>query len=101
MEEIQAAWKGNIPLVRAFWAYYFIGQIFIAVMLGAIGALLDSIGLWYVTVGLVVLVVLPYVIWSSWSVWTCAFNVKRRPWGYVARLVIVINVIGIIQNFAE
>jgi hypothetical protein len=41
---------------------------------------------------LLVILLIPF-LWSLYGVWRCAFNVRHHIWGYVARGVIVVNVV--------
>ena len=41
---------------------------------------------------LLVILLIPF-LWSLYGVWRCAFNVQHHIWGYVARGLIVVNVV--------
>jgi|SRR5688572_23794521 hypothetical protein len=41
---------------------------------------------------LLLILLIPF-LWSLYGVWRCAFNVRHLIWGYVARGLIVVNVL--------
>ena len=51
-----------------------------------------------------VLVAIPVVLYEIWvlvSLWTCAFNVKAKFWGYCARVYVVLNIAGYLEGAYE
>lgn len=101
MDEIKAAWNGKAPLVRVFWLYYFLGHLTLGALVGVTAAILETNGLSSGIIILATLIVLPYVVWSTWSVWACAFNVKWRPWGYMARAYVVFIIVDTTYEFVS
>ena len=93
MEGIKSAWNGKDKLSLVFWAYFVLGQFGMALFLVAITGLSTAFGAEFFGSVIGFIVVIPFVTWATWSVWACAYNVKWRPWGYVARAIVVFVVI--------
>lgn len=101
-------WRGQELLWKAFWGWFFFGH---GIILGcSVGVMVLAMVLGFATnpgslnsgfaglaTGLVllVLVTVPYGIWSGVSVWRCAKNCLNKKWGYGARIIILIYAIGI------
>lgn len=47
---------------------------------------------------LLLILLMPF-LWSLYGVWRCAFNVRHLIWGYVARGLIVVNVLVLFAVF--
>jgi hypothetical protein len=47
---------------------------------------------------LLVILLIPF-LWSLYGVWRCAFNVRHLIWGYVARGLILVNVLLVFAVF--
>jgi hypothetical protein len=47
---------------------------------------------------LLLILLIPF-LWSLYGVWRCAFNVRHLIWGYVARGLIVVNVLLVFAAF--
>ena len=47
---------------------------------------------------LLIILLIPF-LWSLYGVWRCAFNVRHLIWGYVARVLIVVNVLLVFAVF--
>lgn len=90
MEKIKQAWRGQEKLWIVFWIYGVVVGILFQILLGILGAQ----GMLFV--GLAVYVV--YYVWVIVSTWRCAFNVKARSWGYVARVLAILSVIGMVLS---
>ena len=41
---------------------------------------------------LLIILLIPF-LWSLYGVWRCAFNVRHSMWGYIARGLMVVNVL--------
>jgi len=41
---------------------------------------------------LLIILLIPF-LWSLYGVWRCAFNVRHSIWGYIARGLILVNVV--------
>ncbi|MCG7870797.1 MAG: hypothetical protein N0C83_14555 [Candidatus Thiodiazotropha lotti] len=92
---IKSAWTGKEKLSLVFWGYYISGQLGLALLIGAFLVFIPSETAQIIAA---VLLFLPYVIWASWSVWACAYNVEQKYWGHAARVVVVISVMSAIRN---
>ncbi|MCG7899528.1 MAG: hypothetical protein JAY99_05665 [Candidatus Thiodiazotropha lotti] len=92
---IKSAWSGKEKLSLVFWGYYISGQLGLALLVGTLLILIPSETAQIIAA---VLLLLPYLIWASWSVWTCAYNVGQKYWGHAARAVVVISVMSAIRN---
>lgn len=80
-------WQGKEKLWKAFWIPIFFSIILIFLSTVQIINGMDR-NLVHATVHTVFL---PFYIWFYVSVWRCAFNVKKRFLGYVARVVVVLD----------
>jgi hypothetical protein len=47
---------------------------------------------------LLLILLIPF-LWSLYGVWRCAFNVRHLIWGYVARGLIVVNLLLVFAAF--
>ncbi|MBV2091682.1 MAG: hypothetical protein KUF72_12430 [Candidatus Thiodiazotropha sp. (ex Ctena orbiculata)] len=92
---IKSAWSGNEKRTLVFWGYYLSGQLGLGLLVGTLLVVIPSET---VQITAAVLLLLPYVIWVSWSVWACAYNVGQKYWGHAARVVVVISVMSAIRN---
>jgi len=97
MKAIKEAWYGKERLSLVFWGYYVLGGLGIGVLLGTTLGLSAVYGVQYLGIIFGILI-FPYFIWSTWSVWACAFNVHWKPLGYVARAIVALSVIHWIYN---
>ncbi len=93
MVAVIKSWKGEERLSVVFWIYFVIGQVVIALLLSSLSKVSQDMGASYMRLIFTMAFVVPYMVWTTWSVWRCAFNVSWAPWGYVARLLILILVI--------
>ncbi|MEW8494953.1 MAG: hypothetical protein AB2604_14205 [Candidatus Thiodiazotropha taylori] len=98
LEFISSAWSGKEKLSLVFWGYYILGQLGIALL---VGTLLTFIQSETAQIALSAILVLPYMIWASWSVWACAYNVEQKYWGHAARAVVVISVASAVRSSIE
>lgn len=101
MDAIRTAWSGKENLALVFWGYFVLGQIGFGLAMGMIGALSVIYELEFIAIIFAVFMLLPFVIWSTWSVWVCAFNVKWQPWGYAARTIVFLIVITKVYEFVN
>jgi hypothetical protein len=96
-------WMGKEPLWRVFWGWFVcghgtilgcsVGFMVLAMLLGFVvspGSLSSGIAGMATGAVLLVLAAVPYTIWSSVSVWRCAYNCIDQRWGHVVRGVILI-----------
>lgn len=95
---IQRALSGKEKLSLVFWGYYILGQLGLALLAGALLTFIPSETARF---ALTAILVLPYMIWASWSVWVCAYNVDQKYWGHAARAVVVISVASAVRSSIE
>ncbi len=103
LKALRKVWDGQEKLYLAFWGYYIRGQLlllFPALLFALVFVRFKYAGL---LIGLSLL--LAWFIWSSIGVWRCAFNVKRKVWGYLARVYVLVQLYvtghGLIVYFAR
>jgi hypothetical protein len=102
MARVSRAVSGKERAVIVFWAYCIAGTLIAGVLMFLAFRLVPtrdrSLGS-LVTGALFV----AYFLWAHVSLWTCAFNVEWRGWGYAARcyvvVVVVLYFVGVTQNF--
>jgi hypothetical protein len=104
---ILKALKGRERLVTVFWGYCIVGTFAVGAVLFALDRVTQRanpswrpIAAWATGALFVIYFVLAHI-----SLWTCAFNTRRRGWGYAARCYAVAVVIyyfaGISGNFGS
>ena len=86
---VRRAWNGDTRLWKAFWLYFVLGLNFGVLIAGYVFGL---VGFPYFAVWIVIA---PAVVWAAVSVWRCAFNSRWRGWGYIARAVLIVQLLGI------
>ena len=104
MDALIKAWRGSEKLSIVFWGYFVLGHIGFALIAGIIGGYSGIFNIPYVAILFSILFYLPFIVWSLWSVWNCAFNVEWKPWAYIARgvtLIVVIQKIYYLVNLAR
>jgi hypothetical protein len=103
MHRVQQAWRGEERLWRVFWVYgvalSIVGvfaslavELGTAMSSGVVAA--PSKSTWFLYYHIWLAVSECYWVWLGVSLWRCAFNVKRRVWGYSARTIAVAVVIA-------
>ena len=92
-------WNGKKKLWQAFWLIGIFGRILLAIFIVIFTLIGKAIGLTW-SIGILSLIfILIYIIWSFVSIWRCAFNVKNRIWGHIARVFISMDLfLGILQT---
>jgi len=90
---IITGWKGLDPLWKAYWLYFVVGSF----VVNNLADLALSTGSKFVLIGYLIFI-LTYLVWAITSVWRCAFNTKKKYWGYIARAIVVIGPIASILN---
>jgi hypothetical protein len=107
---IVEAWKGQRPLWKVFWLYYFAGAV---VVLGVVGGILglaslmpSIIGLWMKLFAVAFLVA--WKVWALVSIWRCAGNSSGSSYKYLARgyavlflLILPLTVYDNMEKFRE
>ena len=82
---VRSAWEGRAPLWKVFWLG---GELF--------GSALAVVLFVVIRPGpvtpIAVLCSLPYAVWIGVSIWRCAYNVRKRQWGDLARIYLIVAV---------
>jgi hypothetical protein len=90
---IKDAWTGQQKLWKVFWLYGVVSGAVIAFILAQIPSsspivflpvYIFAVGWWF---------------WVSVSLWSCAFNVEWKGWGYAARVLVAFPIVGVIVSF--
>jgi hypothetical protein len=86
------AFKGRERLALVFWGYCVTGTLIVGVLMFFAFRLFP---IPHRTLGNPVTgaVFVAYFLWAHISLWICAFNVKRRGWGYAACCYAVVAVV--------
>jgi hypothetical protein len=88
MNHIRKVSTGKASLFSTYW--------FICFPIGFLINLADKAGAGGEQVLLILLI--PF-LWSLYGVWTCAFNVRYRIWGHIARALMIVNVLLVFVAF--
>ncbi len=86
-------WKGKQKLWKAFWVMGFVFQILIFYFLLFLLYIGQLIGLTWSIKITIFLISNIYTIWILVSIWNCAYNVKKKIWGDLSRVIVVLNII--------
>jgi len=86
-------WKGKQKLWKAFWIMGFVFQILIFYFLLFLLYIGQLIGLTWSIKITIFLISNIYTIWILVSIWNCAYNVKKKIWGDLSRVIVVLNII--------
>ena len=77
--------RGRESLAVVFWLYCVVGGWTIVLLLALFGGQLSELGLSAWSLIVIATAEVLYLIWAHVSLWMCAFNSKRRVYGYAAR----------------
>lgn len=96
-QSLRDHWQGRAALASAYWllgvlgglVVAFVGNIFVTFVVAPLPGHLIRLFLVLVTLFLQ----LAYFTFVLVSVWRCAWNTSWKGWGYIARFVMVINVL--------
>jgi hypothetical protein len=88
MNIIRKVSSGKASLSSTYW--------FICFPIGFVINLADKTGAGGEQVLLILLI--PF-LWSLYGVWRCAFNVRYRIWGHIARTLMIVNVLLVFVAF--
>jgi len=89
--------RGRERLVVVFWYYFVLGELGLVLLLVAASTAVPMVRAPLLMGVLTVAFAVPLVAYHLWvmvSLWTCAFNVRLRFWGYLARGYVAILGIG-------
>ena len=96
--------RGKERLAVVFWYYFVLGGIGIALLIAAASASASLVSSRALIVGAgipLVLFVIAYQLWVLISLWTCAFNVRSRFWGYLTRAYVLALALGFVAEVPE
>jgi hypothetical protein len=85
-------WRGDERLWKTYWLAGVLGSNII----GGLTGLAVGLGFIPAIVGLVVMFI--YFVWAAVSIWTSAPNCDWKPWGYIARAVVVVGFLVMIAK---
>jgi hypothetical protein len=89
-QSLRAHWQGRASLASAYWLIGVLGGIVVSTLLTLAVTLVDS-----TLVHLLVLLAwITYDIFALVSIWRCAWNTSWKGWGYMARAVVLLGVLG-------
>jgi len=80
-------WEGKARLYRAFWFVGILPSVSFNFLYALAG---DNL----VLIGVISLFSVPWTFFALVSIWRCAWNVGWLGWGYVARILVVVNIIS-------
>ena len=86
-------WKGEKKLWKSFWVMGFVFQILIFYFLLFLLYIGQLIGLTWSIKITIFLISNIYTIWILVSIWNCAYNFKKKIWGDLSRVIVVLNII--------
>ncbi len=89
MDFVVTWFKGEERLWKPYWLGGVVGGFFWQIL----NVLVGFAGMPFLSTPLVVLSVI-YWFWVLTAIWRCAFNVDSNVWGYLARVYVVIVVLG-------
>ena len=92
-------WNGKQKLWKAFWLMGFVFQILFFFFLSLILVIGLALGLTWSIKIFIFLVSNIYTIWILVSIWNCAYNVKKKIWGDLSILLVIINTIFLILTY--
>ena len=92
-------WNGKQKLWKAFWLMGFVFQILFFFFLSLFLVIGLALGLTWSIKIFIFLVSNIYTIWILVSIWNCAYNVKKKIWGDLSRLLVIINTIFLILTY--
>ena len=86
---VRSAWHGDTHLWKAFWLYFLMGLSSAVLLAGYVFGLvgIPTFAVW--------IVIAPVAVWAAVSVWRCAANSRWQGWGYLARAVLIVQLLGI------
>ena len=101
LQFLKNSWRGNSELWRVYWLvyfpislinrtiekFYFHDEAFTQSQ--AIACLIFYV--WWIGV----------TIWCVVAIWRCAYNVKSKGWGHVARFICILNILFIAAALIE
>ena len=100
-KELLDVLRGEKELFCVFWGYYVIGSLLIVLLVLLLSSVGEYLGFGKVLFWLWVPLVGVYSLWVTIGLWRCAFNTKRKIWGYLTRGMVILIVIGYLQEVVK
>ncbi len=92
-QSLRAHWDGRASLASAYWFVGVLGSL----VLSFVVYFIDLLGWPSLSIAVRVMFV-AYIVFALVSVWRCAWNTSWKPWGYIARTIVALNLIGIVTG---
>ena len=89
---IKSAWIGQQKLWRVFWLY---GVALGVVIVFILAQIPSSSPILFLPL---YLFVVGWWFWVSVSLWSCAFNVDWKGWGYASRALVAIPIVSVLLS---
>jgi hypothetical protein len=97
---LKRAWLGEESLSLVFWGYYVLGAFGVSLLLGLV-AVTGQIHNFPILRWISVALALIYFVWAVVSVWRCAFNIKNKIYGYIARIIVVLGAASMVSRIVS
>lgn len=88
-QSLRAHWEGKASLSSAYWLIGVLGNLIFLFVFKVV-----KIEEWRFLGLVVFLVWLAYFVFATVSIWRCAWNVHWKGWGYIARVIVILNIMG-------
>ena len=88
MNFISKVSTGKASLFTSYW-FIFLPMAFVINLADKAGAGGEQV---------LIVLLIPF-LWSLYGVWRCAFNVRHLIWGYIARGLVIVNVLMVFVAF--
>ena len=92
---LRAYWEGRASLASAFGLVGIIGSFVIGLVVALVISFAETQG-WAILYRIADILNFVYLVFVSVSIWRCAWNTSWKVWGYIARSIVIINVIRIV-----
>ena len=92
-QSLRAHWNGQASLASAYWLIGVLGGVVFSVLFNLLAS--SPIAL------LIFLVWVPYTVFALVSIWRCAWNTSWKGWGYIARALVLLNVLSVLGALAS
>ena len=95
-------WRGEERLWKAFWLFGLVGFSGAGSVVGLVRGVVVEAQMW-IGVGLIFWVLavaglIAYQVWVCVAIWRGAFNVGWKGWGYIGRVVVVLQAVAVVTS---